>query len=135
MKTIITSCIVASALALSGCETTGVSTLDSSSSGSGDYAWIAADSDVRRHIFVESANQAKLDGGITKVQVVLKNSSQKEKSFNYLFEWKDSQGFSVRNPNSSWKTVRLKPKETISLTAISPNPSGEDFTLKLERND
>ncbi|MDQ8196745.1 YcfL family protein [Pelagicoccus enzymogenes] len=130
MKSILITLTTAFALLLAGCESTGVNTVSSATGGT-DYAWYTPDSDTRKHVFVESVNTAKTEGGITKVQVVLKNKGGKARAFNYKFEWQDANGFAVRSATSTMKTVRLMPQETITITGIAPNPKAEGYTLKL----
>jgi uncharacterized protein YcfL len=72
-----------------------------------------------------------LAGDLRKIQVELFNSTNKTKHFQYRVEWFDDQGMAVRSPMSGWTVRSLLPKEQISITAIAPVPSAEDFRLKL----
>ncbi len=134
MKTILLALSTALLFALAGCESTGVNTVSSATGGT-DYTWYAPDSDTKKHVFIESVNTAKTEGGITKVQVVLKNQSGKERAFNYMFEWQDASGFAVKSSTSTMKTVRLMPQETITITGIGPKPSATGYTLKLVKTN
>lgn len=132
MKYIILTLFTALSLAFTGCETTGVNTVSSSTGGS-QYTWYTPDSDTRKHVFVESANTMVTEGGLTKVQVKLKNKGGKERAFNYKFEWQDENGFDVRSSTSTMRTVRLGPQEVITITGIGPNAKATGYTLKLEK--
>lgn len=132
MKYLILALTLALSLAFSGCESTGVNTVSSSTGGT-QYTWYTPDSDTRKHVFVESANTMVTEGGFTKVQVRLKNKGSKERAFNYVFEWQDENGFAVKSSTATMRTVRLGPQEVITITGIGPNPKATGYTLKLEK--
>lgn len=134
MRPLIISLLALFALAFSGCESTGINTVSSSTGGT-DYKWYTPDSDTRKHVFVESANTMVTEGGLTKVQVRLKNKGGKERAFNYIFEWQDENGFAVKSSTATMKTVRLAPQETITITGIAPKPTAVGYTLKLEKTN
>lgn len=134
MKSILITLTAALSLVFAGCESTGVNTVSSATGGT-DHTWYTPDSDTRKHVFVESTNTAKTEGGITKVQVVLKNKGGKERAFNYKFEWQDANGFTVKSATSTFKTVRLMPQETITIIGIAPKPTAEGYTLKLVKTN
>lgn len=134
MKYALLSLIATLALLFSGCESTGVNTVSSSTGGT-DYAWYTPDSDTKKHVFIDSVNTAENEGGITKVQVVLKNKGGKERAFNYVFEWQDANGFAVKSSTATMRTIRLMPQETITVTGIAPNPKATGYTLKLVKTD
>lgn len=134
MKIALLTLTASFALAFSGCETTGVNTVSSSTGGT-DYSWYTPDTDTRKHVFVESANTAETEGGLTKVQVVLKNNGNIDRAFNYMFEWQDENGFVVKSSTATMKTVRLRANETITISGVAPKPSAKGYTLKLLKTE
>jgi len=132
MKHLLFATLATLSLLFTGCESTGINTVSSDTGGS-QYTWYTPDSDTRKHVFVESANTMVTDGGLTKVQVRLKNQGGKERAFNYIFEWQDENGFVVKSSTATMRTVRLAPQEVITITGIGPNPKAKGYTLKLEK--
>lgn len=134
MKNRFISLAALAGLLVVGCESTKVNTVSSSTGGT-DYAWYSPDHDTKNHIFIESANTLRTESGITKVQVVLINTGGRERAFNYIFEWTDKDGFAVKSATATMRTVRLMPKETISITGVSPKTTAEGYTLKLVKTN
>lgn len=135
MKNRFLSLAALAGLLLVGCASPSVNTVSSSTGGANNYSWYSPDADTRRNIAIESTNTVKMDSGITKVQVVLVNTGGRERAFNYIFEWADKDGFAVKSATATMRTVRLMPKETISITGVSPKPSAQGYTLKLVKTN
>lgn len=134
MKNTILALTTILGLALAGCSTpnVGVNTVSSETGGT-NYTWYTPDKDTRKHVFVESANTMVTEGGLTKVQVRLKNRGDRERAFNYKFEWQDENGFAVKSSTATMRTIRLDAQEIITITGIGPNPKAKGYTLKLEK--
>lgn len=95
---------------------------------------VEPDFSLRQQVQIVSANQG-VANDLLRVQVVVRNNWALRKGFNYRFEWYDANGMQVETSRTAaWKTARLQPKESITLTGIAPSPSVVDFRLKLVEN-
>jgi len=87
--------------------------------------------DVRARVV--GVNQAQTAGGLLKVQVEVMNESRFQKRFNYRFEWFDADGMQVVTPATTLIPVVIEGKESKFISSVAPNPSCQDFRLKLIR--
>ena len=53
----------------------------------------------------------------------------------YRFTWQDANGMVVDLPLSAWRTVSIRPGETIQFTAIAPNLRCKDFVLNVKESE
>lgn len=79
-----------------------------------------------------AVSETMTPGGFAKVQVELRNNSNRTRQIEYLFEWFDVDGM-ILPSTSLFQTREIIGKETISLTSIAPTSNARDFRLKLTR--
>lgn len=89
--------------------------------------------DSRMALQVVQVNESVVSGDLTRVQVVVQNTSNRPKTVNYRFDWYDMDGMQVTT-NAPWKTLRIQGQQTSPLTATAPNPRARDFRLNLQRS-
>lgn len=89
--------------------------------------------DSRMALQVTQVNESVVSGDLTRVQVVVQNTSNRPKTINYRFDWYDLDGMLV-STNTPWKTLRIQGQQTSALTATAPNPRAKDFRLNLQRS-
>jgi uncharacterized protein YcfL len=82
---------------------------------------------------VVQVNESVVSGDLTKVQVILRSTSNRAKSINYRFDWYDLDGIVVTT-NNPWKSLTLQGQQQVAVTATAPNPRAKDFRLNLQRS-
>lgn len=95
---------------------------------------VVTDSSLGKYARIQSVNQSELPGGITKIQVALRNDSSFEQRIIYKFEWFDLDGMIVETPLSTWQAKTIQGKEQYVLTGVAPTPAAKDFRLKLQES-
>ena len=55
-------------------------------------------------------------------------------SVDYKFVWQDANGMTVDTPLSIWKTVKVKPGETVYFKTVAPTRQCKDFILNLKEH-
>lgn len=95
---------------------------------------VITDRDVGAFAMILGVRETIVPGDLVKVQVDVYNSRSTTEHFNYKFEWFDDQGMIVDSPMSIWQPRTIQGKETLSLTAVAPNPRARDFRLKLQES-
>lgn len=88
--------------------------------------------DSRMSLQIIQVNESVVSGDLTRVQVVVQNTSNRPKTINYRFDWYDLDGMQVTT-NTPWKSIRLQGQQRSALTATAPNPRAKDFRLNLQR--
>ena len=53
----------------------------------------------------------------------------------YKFIWKDEYGMAVESNLSAWRTVMIKPGETVFFKSVAPNNRCRDFLLNLKEQE
>jgi uncharacterized protein YcfL len=89
--------------------------------------------DPRMDVQVVQVNESVVSGDLTKVQVILRSTSNRAKSINYRFDWYDLDGIVVTT-NNPWKSLTLQGQQQVAVTATAPNPRAKDFRLNLQRS-
>lgn len=132
---ILISLLASGALAfLAGCQT--VNTVESASQlGTPNYVTdkrVITDSSLNSAVRILSVNDATVSGNLRRVQVMVKNTTNSDKRFNYRWDWYDTEGMQVQTPGMGWRTENIKPQETRALSATAPSPKAVDFKLNLQ---
>lgn len=92
---------------------------------------IISDASLNRAVRILSVNETP--GVLLKVQIELQNTTRSLKSFNYRFEWLDTNGMQVSTP-TSYKPRQIEGKESLFISDVAPTPAAKDFRLKLIEN-
>jgi len=53
----------------------------------------------------------------------------------YKFIWKDEAGMAVESNLSAWRTIQIKPGETVFFKSVAPNSRCRDFLLNLKEQE
>lgn len=96
-----------------------------------EYRQVITDSDISGIAEVLGVNQSTV-GDLLKVQVSVFNGTSAEGTFDYKFEWYDSNGILLDTPTSIWRPQTIEANEEVLLVAVSPTPDAKDFKLKLQ---
>ena len=75
----------------------------------------------------------RMEGRILHVQVLLENTSTKDQSFEYRWEWTDADGFQLGDTLSSWQPAFIGGKEHKLLNGAGPGPSAVNFRLYIRK--
>jgi len=78
---------------------------------------------------VASVRESVVNGDMKRVAVDVYSDQLTSQRFSYRFEWFDEAGMPVASATSSMTSVTIKPKETITLTSVSPAPAATQWRL------
>lgn len=131
-----TAGIAAVAAVLSGCSSTQtVNTVEPAvSTGESrmvSYKKVVTDKDLDQKVNVTAVNAVTAAGGHLKVQVEVKNLTDKLQKFTYRVEWFDAQGMIIRQPQASAISRSLEGRETAYITVVAPTADTKDYRIKL----
>lgn len=93
---------------------------------------VITDQSLNSTVRILSVNEDIVSGNLRRIQVRVQNVRSSARSFSYRFEWFDDAGMQVTTSSNAWQSRRIQGKETLSLTAVAPNPRAVDFVLKLQ---
>jgi uncharacterized protein YcfL len=78
---------------------------------------------------IVAVREGTVNGDIKRVAVDVYSNQNASQSFSYRFDWADDAGMPVLSSTNSLTSVQIKPKETITLTAVAPAPSATQWRL------
>lgn len=85
-------------------------------------------------VAVSDVRRSKTNDGYDRVQVFLKNFADERMRIRYRFNWTDSDGVEVRDPDhDAWERLAIDPGDDATLTSIAPTKNCYDFKLRLRR--
>jgi uncharacterized protein YcfL len=76
-----------------------------------------------------SVREGIVNGDMKRVAVDVYSDQLTTQRFSYRFDWSDAQGMPVQSATASLTSVTIKPKETITLTSVSPSPQAVQWRL------
>lgn len=83
---------------------------------------------------VTDVRRSQTNDGYDRVQVFLKNLSDNRIRIRYRFNWTDSNGVEVGDPDhDAWDRLSVDPGDDATLTSLAPRKSCYDFKLRLRR--
>lgn len=120
---------------LSGCSSTKTVNTVEPAAASGEnqlvsFKKVVTDKDLDQKVNVTAVNALKTDGGHLKVQVEVKNLTDKRQRFTYRVEWFDSHGMVIRQPQASAIARSLEGRETSYITIVAPTADAKDYRIK-----
>lgn len=96
---------------------------------------IICDPGLHSTIDIGDVNTDTTNEGLLRVQLRLTNLTRSFQSVEYRYEWTDNKGMLFNTPASRWVMVKLKPKDSILVLGVAPNPNVKDFTFKVNTRD
>lgn len=78
---------------------------------------------------IVSVREGTVNGDMKRVAVDVYSDQLTSQRFSYRFDWFDAAGMPVQSATSSLTSVTIKPKETITLTSVSPAPAATQWRL------
>ncbi len=125
--------VAGAALAFSGCAS-NVNTYErADSQAAPSYVAdkrVITDNTLAGKLRVVSINQATVSGNLLKIQATVENLSNKQRTFNYKFEWVDQDGMALDSANETWKSLPLQGRESTTISTVAISPRAVDFKLK-----
>ena len=76
-----------------------------------------------------AVREATVNGDMMRVAVDVYSDQNSTKRFSYRFDWLDAASMPVASATNSLTSVTINPKETITLTAVSPSPVATQWRL------
>jgi len=121
----------AAALLLAGCNTANTTrpTGPAGADGSVPYKQIVTNGWLKYKANIVGVREGVVNGDMKRVAVDVYSDQLTTQRFSYRFDWTDSGGMPVASATSSMTSVTIKPKETITLTAVAPAPSAVEWRL------
>ena len=92
---------------------------------------IVSDASLNNKISVVGVNSAMTPGGMLKVQVELLNKTKSLQTFNYCFEWFDTNGMQITYLSMAVIPTVIEGGESKFIQTVAPTPACKDFRLKL----
>ncbi len=96
---------------------------------------VLTDASLSRKVYIVGVNDSRTAGGLVQVQVELLNRTRSAQRFAFKFEWFDAQAMQLSSPAAGLMTRRIEAGESLFLQSVAPNPSAQDFRLKLIESD
>ncbi|MBK9138358.1 MAG: YcfL family protein [Verrucomicrobia bacterium] len=118
---------------LAGCATRTVNTVEPSAPGSDgrmvSFKKVVTDRSLDRKVNVAAVNALAAENGHLKVQVEVRNLTNKRQRFTYRVEWFDAHGMLIRQPQASAIARSLEGRETGYITIVAPTAEAKDYRL------
>lgn len=121
----------ASALVLAGCNTANTTTASGPTNADGTvpFKQIVTNGWLNYKANIVSVREGTVNGDMKRVAVDVYSDQLTTQRFSYRFEWSDAAGMPVQSATASLTSVTIKPKETITLTAVAPSPQAVQWRL------
>lgn len=135
MKRLLLSFTVLGLLCLVGC-TTNVNTVERAVPNARpdriEDRRIVTDRSLARKLEIIELNESQVGGNLLKVQALLGNTTSRERTFAYRFEWIGDDGMMLSTPSGGWRVLTLQGGEQTAVSAVATSPRAADFRLKLQ---
>lgn len=92
------------------------------------------DNSLAKRLSLISVNEAQV-GDLLQVQATFENVQVKPRTFAYQFQWVQQNGMTVTSPSPVWTPSHVEGGQTVSISAIAPNPNVVDFRISLREID
>ncbi|MFM7052051.1 MAG: DUF1425 domain-containing protein [Planctomycetota bacterium] len=133
MKTTLRFSVLACAasLALAACNTANTTRPLGPARGDGTvpYEQIVTNGWLKSKANIVGVREGTVNGDMKRVAVDVYSDQLTSQRFSYRFDWFDAAGMPVQSATSSLTSVTIKPKETITLTSVSPAPAAAQWRL------
>ena len=97
---------------------------------------VNTDSRLTKQLCLTEIRETKTNDGYKRIQVFLKNMTNKTYKFVYRFNWYDDKGQEVINPdNENWSRKLILAGDDVTLTTVAPRKNCFDFKLRLKALD
>lgn len=91
---------------------------------------VFCDPELHTVIDVGDVNIDTTPENLLKVQLRLTNLTTSFQSVEYRYDWTDDHGMQFSAPTSRWMLLKLKPKDSVLVVGVAPNPAVKDFIFK-----
>ena len=92
---------------------------------------VITDTALNDKVNVIGINNSFTPAGFMRIRVDVLNRRSSTQHFRHLVEWFDANGMPVTTASGNWLQAEILGKQTLSLTAIAPNPSCQDFRIQM----
>jgi len=109
---------------------------------------VVTDKFLRDRLIIRSVKMAAAASGNQAAEVAVTNertgffsqiwsgiTGENPYDVDYKFVWMDEAGMAVETNLSVWRTIRIKPGETVFLKSVAPNARCRDFLLNLKESE
>jgi uncharacterized protein YcfL len=119
------------ACSLGGCNTANTTTASGPANADGTvpYKQIVTNGWLKYKANIVSVREGTVNGDMKRVAVDVYSDQLTTQRFSYRFDWSDAAGMPVQSATASLTSVTIKPKETITLTAVAPSPQAVQWRL------
>jgi uncharacterized protein YcfL len=119
------------ACALAGCNTANTTTATGAANADGTvpYKQIVTNGWLKYKANIVAVREGTVNGDMKRVAVDVYSDQLTTQRFSYRFDWSDAAGMPVQSATASLTSVTIKPKETITLTAVAPSPQAVQWRL------
>jgi uncharacterized protein YcfL len=118
-------------VALAACTSPKVNTVESAQPSEDAYQKIVFSDQLDEKVRIQHVNTRTLDGFL-QVQVDLVNLTRDKTTFEYAYEWFDTDGMQVAPSTSIWTQATVYPGETRSFPATAGTKAATDFRFKIK---
>lgn len=73
--------------------------------------------------------EGTVSDNIRRVAIDVYSDQANTQRFSYRFEWFDAGGMPVSAPASTFTSVVMQPKQTVTLTSVAPSPAATDWRV------
>jgi uncharacterized protein YcfL len=119
------------ACALAGCNTANTTTATGPANADGTvpYKQIVTNGWLKYKANIVAVREGTVNGDMKRVAVDVYSDQLTTQRFSYRFDWSDASGMPAQSATASLTSVTIKPKETITLTAVAPSPQAVQWRL------
>ncbi len=128
---LLSTALLLAASAFSGCNTANTTTASGSPNPDGTvpYKQIVTNGWLNYKANIVSVREGTVNGDMKRIAVDVYSDQLTSQRFSYRFDWYDVAGMPVPSSTASLTSVTIKPKETITLTAVAPSPTAVQWRL------
>lgn len=123
--------LLAAPLLFIGCNTANTTTSTGMVNPDGTvvYKQIITNGWLKYKANIVGVREATVNGDMKRIAVDVYSDQLTTQRFSYRFDWSDEAGMPVGSPTASMMPVTIKPKETITITSVSPSPAAKQWRL------
>lgn len=98
-----------------------------------EFRQVVLDGSLPQCVVVQDVRKTKTNDGYDRVQVFVKNTTSSSVRTRYRFDWQDSNGAAVLDPDHcGWEKLTLASGDEGVFTSIAPRKDCADFKLRMK---
>lgn len=88
--------------------------------------------DLKGKLQAVGITQGMVSENLIRIQLQLKNLTEKKINLNYKFEWLDEEKFVIKDSSLTWSALLLRGGEIVNIQSVASSSRAKNFYLKIQ---